>query len=605
MVRGRLKRKILGITDHRPQGTMNETSMKLAERLVPSTYLKQAADSRVIREKLIRMLVEQRKCPQDGWDDDTIELMVKDLALMDSNKFLHNSGVGEREARIFSELVSRRHYGLCHGIGRSGDIAEVQPKAAGSSLLNKLTNAMTLDIIRTLGVRKAAACLVVPLATGMSMVLCLLTLRQQRPSAKYVIWQRIDQKSCFKSIITAGLVPVVVENILEGDELRTNVAEIKRQIDVLGPDAVVAVMTTTSCFAPRGIDKLEQVAALCAEFKVPHLVNNAYGLQSYKCLHHIESAASLWRIDAFVQSTDKNFMVPVGGAIIVGFNAKFIEEVGQMYPGRASNSPIVDLFITLLSMGVKGYKQLLRERKMLKEMLAEQMSSVAEKHGLRVLTTKNNPISIAMTVPSHGTSSLTELGSMMFLRGISGARVINTKAVKTIAGVKFTGWGSHCESYPHHYLTAAASIGMTNKDLKLFITRLDNCLKTFRAAESLPSPQTIGAAESLPSPQSVGAAESLPSPQTVGAAESLPSPQTVGAAESLPSPQTVGAAESVPSPQTVGAAESLPSPQTVGAAESLPSPPKVEDCGHRSEDTGDDMEVMSYDDDDDYDDNIM
>ncbi|XP_042209526.1 O-phosphoseryl-tRNA(Sec) selenium transferase-like isoform X2 [Homarus americanus] len=561
MVRGRLKRKILGITDHRPQGTMNETSMKLAERLVPSTYLKQAADSRVIREKLIRMLVEQRKCPQDGWDDDTIELMVKDLALMDSNKFLHNSGVGEREARIFSELVSRRHYGLCHGIGRSGDIAEVQPKAAGSSLLNKLTNAMTLDIIRTLGVRKAAACLVVPLATGMSMVLCLLTLRQQRPSAKYVIWQRIDQKSCFKSIITAGLVPVVVENILEGDELRTNVAEIKRQIDVLGPDAVVAVMTTTSCFAPRGIDKLEQVAALCAEFKVPHLVNNAYGLQSYKCLHHIESAASLWRIDAFVQSTDKNFMVPVGGAIIVGFNAKFIEEVGQMYPGRASNSPIVDLFITLLSMGVKGYKQLLRERKMLKEMLAEQMSSVAEKHGLRVLTTKNNPISI--------------------------------------------GWGSHCESYPHHYLTAAASIGMTNKDLKLFITRLDNCLKTFRAAESLPSPQTIGAAESLPSPQSVGAAESLPSPQTVGAAESLPSPQTVGAAESLPSPQTVGAAESVPSPQTVGAAESLPSPQTVGAAESLPSPPKVEDCGHRSEDTGDDMEVMSYDDDDDYDDNIM
>ncbi|KAG7153505.1 O-phosphoseryl-tRNA(Sec) selenium transferase-like [Homarus americanus] len=509
---------------------MNETSMKLAERLVPSTYLKQAADSRVIREKLIRMLVEQ--------------------------------------------LVSRRHYGLCHGIGRSGDIAEVQPKAAGSSLLNKLTNAMTLDIIRTLGVRKAAACLVVPLATGMSMVLCLLTLRQQRPSAKYVIWQRIDQKSCFKSIITAGLVPVVVENILEGDELRTNVAEIKRQIDVLGPDAVVAVMTTTSCFAPRGIDKLEQVAALCAEFKVPHLVNNAYGLQSY----------NLWRIDAFVQSTDKNFMVPVGGAIIVGFNAKFIEEVGQMYP---------------------GYKQLLRERKMLKEMLAEQMSSVAEKHGLRVLTTKNNPISIAMTVPSHGTSSLTELGSMMFLRGISGARVINTKAVKTIAGVKFTGWGSHCESYPHHYLTAAASIGMTNKDLKLFITRLDNCLKTFRAAESLPSPQTIGAAESLPSPQSVGAAESLPSPQTVGAAESLPSPQTVGAAESLPSPQTVGAAESVPSPQTVGAAESLPSPQTVGAAESLPSPPKVEDCGHRSEDTGDDMEVMSYDDDDDYDDNIM
>lgn len=40
------------------------------------------------------------------------------------------------------------------------------------------------------------------------------------------------------------------------------------------------------------------------------------------------------RVDAFVQSTDKNFMVPVGGAVIAGFDAKFIEQVGKMYPGK-------------------------------------------------------------------------------------------------------------------------------------------------------------------------------------------------------------------------------------------------------------------------------
>lgn len=51
----------------------------------------------------------------------------------------------------FSGLVAQRHYRFGHGIGRSGDISEVQPKAAGSSLLNKLTNAMVLDLIRRIG----------------------------------------------------------------------------------------------------------------------------------------------------------------------------------------------------------------------------------------------------------------------------------------------------------------------------------------------------------------------------------------------------------------------------------------------------------------------
>lgn len=52
---------------------------------------------------------------------------------------------------VVTGLVSKRHYRLGHGIGRSGDIAEVQPKAAGSSLLNKLTNCMVLDVIRATG----------------------------------------------------------------------------------------------------------------------------------------------------------------------------------------------------------------------------------------------------------------------------------------------------------------------------------------------------------------------------------------------------------------------------------------------------------------------
>lgn len=38
---------------------MNEVSMKLAERLVPATYMHQAAEAKATREKRIRVLIEQ------------------------------------------------------------------------------------------------------------------------------------------------------------------------------------------------------------------------------------------------------------------------------------------------------------------------------------------------------------------------------------------------------------------------------------------------------------------------------------------------------------------------------------------------------------------
>jgi len=66
-----------------------------------------------------------------GWDDASIEMFLRDVSLMDSNNFVDNVGVGEREARIACNLVSQRHYRLAHGIGRSGDIVAEQPKAAG------------------------------------------------------------------------------------------------------------------------------------------------------------------------------------------------------------------------------------------------------------------------------------------------------------------------------------------------------------------------------------------------------------------------------------------------------------------------------------------
>ncbi len=48
-------------------------------------------------------------------------------------------------------------------------------------------------------------------------------------------------------------------------------------------------------------------------------------------------AARLGRVDAFVQSTDKNYLVPVGGAVIAGFDANFVDEISKLYPGDSTN----------------------------------------------------------------------------------------------------------------------------------------------------------------------------------------------------------------------------------------------------------------------------
>ena len=146
----------------------------------------------------------------------------------------------------------------------------------------------------------------------MSLTLTMLALKKSRPQAKYVIWSRIDQKSCFKSILTAGLEPAIIELVRAGDELQTDLTAMRDAVTTLAPENVLAILSTTSCFAPRAPDDLVSVGQMCRQFDIPHVVNNAYGLASSKCCHLISEAARVGRLDVLVQSTDKNLMVPVG-----------------------------------------------------------------------------------------------------------------------------------------------------------------------------------------------------------------------------------------------------------------------------------------------------
>eukprot|EP00794_Sanderia_malayensis_P005585 gene5585-6274_t len=464
---------------------MNEENLRLSGRIISAPYAAQAIDERRLLENKVKLLLEQRKLPATGWDDLSIEHFLYDLAKMDSNNFSGNVGAGEREARIASKLVAKRHYHLGHGIGRSGDISEVQPKAAGSSLISKLTTSFVMDILKIAGAQHVKQCIVVPVATGMALVLTMLALKAQRPKAKYVIWPRIDQKSCFKSILTAGFEPVIIENILEVDELTTNVNEIRTRITDIGAENILCVMSTTSCFAPRVPDKLEEIAVLCKEHEVPHIVNNAYGIQSSKCMHLIEQAFRVGRLDAFIQSTDKNFLVPVGGSVIAGYDKTFIEHVSKTYPGRASGSPIVDLFITLLSLGVNGYKKLLSERKEMYTFLTDGLKDTMARYDERLLDIKHNQISLAVSldklIPVHESPmQATELGSMLFKRSVSGTRVVAPGCIKVIDGYKFINWGSHSNNYPHVYMTVAAAIGITKEEIVVFLKRLDKTLSKFK-----------------------------------------------------------------------------------------------------------------------------
>lgn len=52
-----------------------------------------------------------------------------------------------------------------------------------------------------------------------------------------------------------GYEPVVVENVQEGDELRTNLEAVEQKIQELGAENVLCVHSTTSCFAPRVPDR--------------------------------------------------------------------------------------------------------------------------------------------------------------------------------------------------------------------------------------------------------------------------------------------------------------------------------------------------------------
>ncbi|CAL6325024.1 unnamed protein product [Bathycoccus prasinos] len=470
----------------------NDANQRLCESLVSTSYVRQADEASKRQTKLFSQLVSNRKLPTDGWNEQVIESFLLELSQLDSNNFLDNCGVGEREGRVYSKLVQRRNFGLHHGIGRSGDVSADQPKAIGSSIIAKLANILVADAMKISGLQSidSTTTLLLPLCTGMSLCSVFNALRahhREEQNAKEeerqntILWTRLDQKTCIKSILASGYDVCVVDPILEKDELITNLQALEKELSAEDTKKIACVVSSTSCFAPRASDDVEAIAKLCQKYNVAHVINNAYGVQSRKLCGKIEAAMRKGRVDCVVQSLDKNFLVPVGGAIVCASkgNGYLVDKVRKLYPGRASISSTLDVLITLLEMGKTGYERLLDERETNYEKLKMALERTASKYGERVLETPNNPISLGVTLTSSRNDLVTKFGSMLFTRRVSGARTVPMQETKKIGDVELRGFGASFSTYPTAYFTAAAAIGMREKEIESFELQLEKTFKDF------------------------------------------------------------------------------------------------------------------------------
>ena len=459
---------------------MNKEQLDTAEQLVE--FVKTARTGHGYNKRLL-LLLRERRMPDKGWNQCDVEMLLRQLAMLDSNNFA--VGLGEREGRVYSSLVSNRSFGLSHGMGRSGSLADPQPKAAGSSLLVTLTNALARDVLVLGGdseLKRDKEVLVLPVATGMGLFLCLMALKRSRPApADHIVWLRCDQSSAPKAVELAGAILVPVNPRLDGESLVTDLEALKAAIDACGgPDRVLCILSTTSCFAPRVPDDIEAIGRLCLDLNVPHLLNNAYGTQSPLIMSLIARTRRVGRLDAYVQSTDKNYCVPVGGSIVAG---PLAEAVGEEYSGRASSQPLIDLFITLLSMGRDGYRNLILERERLFVWFRER---IAEVEGLRLLDTwRRNPISLALALdPAYGNM----LGSMLFTRGVTGHRLVGrTDKITVKGGAELQNWGQHCNRYEpcERYLNVAVAILAQEEELLVALKALEKSLREIRKKNNI------------------------------------------------------------------------------------------------------------------------
>jgi len=401
----------------------------------------------------VRDVLNRRIFPDRGLTDPQLELMIQILSSMDTDKDPDAARVGEREARVASPYVASLAADFNHGIGRSGQLSAPQPKAAGASLMQQVANSVALDAIRKLGLSNTKAGLVTPISTGMTISLILGALKREL-GIKNVIYPRIDHISPKRGIALAGLDEVQIPTVIEDDAVRMDFGEFERSIS---KTKACAVLGTTTFFPPRESDPVKQIARFCSDHDIPFVINNAYGVQSQEIMMQIRSAIDAGRVDAIVQSSDKNFLAPVGGSIVVSPKSEVIEWTSDTYAGRASAAPVVQTLAALLSLGYEKYKELQKQQLENQVLLKDNLLNIAEKLGQRVLEVRN-PVAFAITMDGL---DVHDIGARLFNARVTGPRAVESGE-----------YGSSTEDYPHSYIVMNAAIGVRKEDVETATTKL-------------------------------------------------------------------------------------------------------------------------------------
>ena len=409
--------------------------------------------------KPIKRLFEQRTLPKDGWSDESIRLLLKVLSSMDTDKDPKAARIGEREARIASPLVSELAAGFNHGVGRSGVLIDPQPKAAGGSLMYQIANRLATDVLKKFGIENISGAYIIPLATGMSIGLALKVTRDLT-GGQEVVYPRIDHKSPLNGISLVDLQPKIIQCKLDGDAVISDPNDVEAAIN----EHTSAILTTTTFFPPRQPDDVISIAKIAKEKRIPHVINNAYGVQSPVIMKMIRSAIFKGRVDAIIQSTDKNFLCPVGGSIIAGPDEEFLKRVAHSYAGRATAAPVVQFLAAILSLGENGYRELIQQQNECYNLLKTRLEETAEKHGERLLKV-DSTTAVAMTITEPRIAH--KLGAQLYTSRVTGPRGL-PKADST--------FGTCYDTYPTQYLTINAAIGVEKKDINTTVKRLDELL---------------------------------------------------------------------------------------------------------------------------------
>jgi len=426
---------------------------RILDRTIPESMARRGRTTIDAFMAPVRDVLNRRVFPKSPLSDSQLDIMVKILSSMDTDKDPEAVRVGEREARVYSPYVEGLAAGFNHGIGRSGHLNAPQPKAIGASIMQQVANSVALDALKELGLSNIKAGIVTPLSTGMSIALVLAGLRREL-GIKSVLYPRVDHTSPKRAISFAGLEEVTIPTVLEGDAVRADMSTLE---SIMTKTDSCAVLATTTFFPPRESDPVKQIARSCSEHNVPLVINNAYGVQSKEIMSRIRSAIDAGRVDAVVQSSDKNFLSPVGASIVVSPKPEIVEIVSESYAGRASAAPIIQTLAALLALGLDNYRELQTQQSDNMKLLRERLREIAESIDQRVLDVEN-PIACAMTMDNI---DVEELGARLYNERVTGPRA-----------VKRDSFGSSIDSYPHNYLVMNAAIGVRKIDVEKATTKL-------------------------------------------------------------------------------------------------------------------------------------